>query len=82
MKLIITHLPKNFFFTKGIIQRLGHIANLGAGVLWLSPIFKSPMADAGYDITDFRDVDPMFGTLQDFDELVSAAKEKGKNFTP
>ncbi len=44
----------------------------------MSPIFKSPMADFGYDISDFRDIDPIFGTMADFEELSAAVKEKGR----
>jgi len=62
---------------KGITQRLGHIASLGADAVWLSPFFKSPMADMGYDVSDYRDVDPMFGNLEDFDALVAEAHRQG-----
>jgi alpha-glucosidase len=58
---------------RGIIERLDHIASLGVDAIWLSPFFKSPMADFGYDVSDYCDVDPMFGTLSDFDELVELA---------
>ncbi|MDZ7602678.1 MAG: alpha-amylase family glycosyl hydrolase, partial [Hoeflea sp.] len=61
----------------GIIRRLDHIASLGVDAIWLSPFFKSPMADFGYDVSDYCDVDPMFGTLSDFDELVALAHAKG-----
>jgi len=62
---------------KGITRRLPHIAALGADAVWLSPFFKSPMADMGYDVSDYRDVDPMFGTLADFDALVAEAHRLG-----
>jgi len=62
---------------RGIIARLDHIASLGVDAIWLSPFFKSPMADFGYDVSDYCDVDPMFGTLSDFDELVELAHAKG-----
>jgi len=62
---------------RGIIRRLDHIASLGVDAIWLSPFFKSPMADFGYDVSDYCDVDPMFGTLSDFDELVELAHAKG-----
>ncbi|HEV2565334.1 MAG TPA: alpha-amylase family glycosyl hydrolase, partial [Microvirga sp.] len=55
---------------KGIASRLGYIADLGADAIWLSPFFRSPQKDFGYDISDYCDVDPMFGTLTDFDEVV------------
>ena len=54
----------------GITRRLDHIARLGVDAIWLSPFFKSPMADMGYDVSDYCDVDPMFGTLADFDALL------------
>jgi alpha-glucosidase len=61
----------------GITARLDHIAKLGAEAMWLSPFFKSPMRDFGYDVSDYCDVDPLFGTLQDFDALVARAHELG-----
>lgn len=62
---------------KGITARLDHIAGLGADAVWLSPIFRSPMADMGYDVSDYTDVDPVFGTLADFDALVARAHDLG-----
>ncbi|XP_045034539.1 maltase A3 [Daphnia magna] len=62
---------------KGIISRLDHFVQLGINVIWISPIFKSPMADFGYDVSDFTDIDPIFGTIQDFTDLTAAAKSKG-----
>ena len=62
---------------KGIIARLTHIASLGADAIWISPFFKSPMKDFGYDVSDYCDVDPMFGTLADFDALVAEAHRLG-----
>lgn len=61
----------------GITQRLDHIAALGADGIWISPFFKSPMKDFGYDVSDYCDVDPMFGTLDDFRALVARAHELG-----
>jgi alpha-glucosidase len=61
----------------GITQRLDHIAALGADGIWISPFFKSPMKDFGYDVSDYCDVDPMFGTLDDFRELVARAHQLG-----
>ena len=61
----------------GITQRLDYIASLGVDALWISPFFKSPMADYGYDVEDYREVDPMFGTLGDFDNLLARAHELG-----
>lgn len=62
---------------KGITSRLPYIASLGVDAIWISPFFKSPMKDFGYDVSDYRDVDPMFGTLADFDALLSAAHGLG-----
>jgi hypothetical protein len=54
------------------------LKDAGVGAVWLSPIYKSPMADFGYDITNFTEIDPIFGTLDDFDTLKNRAKELGK----
>jgi alpha-glucosidase len=61
----------------GITARLLHIASLGVDAVWLSPFFKSPMADMGYDVSDYTAIDPMFGTLGDFDRLVAEAHRLG-----
>ncbi|KAF1710388.1 alpha-glucosidase [Pseudoxanthomonas kalamensis DSM 18571] len=61
----------------GIIDKLEHIASLGVDGIWISPFFRSPMADFGYDISDYRDVDPLFGTLSDFDRLLAKAHSLG-----
>ena len=61
----------------GITARLDHIASLGVDGIWLSPFFTSPMKDFGYDVSDYLDVDPIFGTLADFDGLVARAHELG-----
>ncbi len=61
----------------GIIERLPHIASLGVDGIWISPFFPSPMKDFGYDVTDYCGVDPIFGTLDDFDRLVIAAHQLG-----
>ncbi|HYN69335.1 MAG TPA: alpha-amylase family glycosyl hydrolase [Candidatus Eisenbacteria bacterium] len=61
----------------GIIARLGYVASLGVDAIWLSPIYPSPMADFGYDVADYTDVDPRFGSLDDFDRLVSEAHGRG-----
>ena len=61
----------------GIVARMDYIAALGVDAIWVSPFFTSPMADFGYDIADFRDVDPLFGTLADFDALLAAAHARG-----
>jgi len=65
----------------GITARLEHIAALGADAIWISPFFTSPMADFGYDVADYCDVDPIFGTLADFDALVARAHELGLKVT-
>ncbi len=61
----------------GIIGRLDHLADLGVDVVWLSPVYRSPQVDNGYDISDYRDVDPLFGTLADLDALIAAAHARG-----
>ncbi len=61
----------------GIFEKLDHIADLGVDALWISPFLKSPMHDFGYDISDYRAVDPMFGTLEDFRTLLEAAQARG-----
>ena len=61
----------------GITRRLEHLAGLGVEAVWLSPFFRSPMKDMGYDVSDYCDVDPVFGTLDDFDRLVTRAHELG-----
>jgi alpha-glucosidase len=61
----------------GITERLDYVASLGADGIWLSPFFKSPMKDFGYDVSDYCDVDPMFGTLADFKTLVARAHDLG-----
>lgn len=61
----------------GIISKLDYLAELGIDVLWVSPIFTSPQDDNGYDISDYQDVDPMFGTLADVDELIAQAHAQG-----
>lgn len=62
---------------RGIITKLDYIASLNVDAIWISPFFKSPMADFGYDISDYREVDPLFGTMQDFDELIEKAHQRG-----
>jgi alpha-glucosidase len=61
----------------GITRRLDHVASLGADAIWISPFFTSPMKDFGYDVSNYCDVDPLFGTLADFDALVARAHELG-----
>ena len=62
---------------RGIIEKLDYIASLGVDGIWISPFFTSPMKDFGYDVADYCGIDPMFGTLADFDELVSKAHNLG-----
>jgi alpha-glucosidase len=62
---------------KGIAARLPHVASLGADAIWVSPFFMSPMRDFGYDVSDYEDVDPIFGTLTDFDSLIAEAHRLG-----
>lgn len=61
----------------GIVQRLPYIASLGVDAIWISPFFTSPMNDFGYDISNYRDVDPMFGNLSDFDAIIQGAHAHG-----
>src|SRR5215510_13118029 len=62
---------------RGIMQRLPYLVELGVDAIWISPIFTSPMADFGYDVADYTDIDPLFGTLADFDALLEAAHAQG-----
>lgn len=62
---------------KGITQKLDYVASLGVDAIWLSPFYKSPMVDFGYDVSDYRDVDPLFGDLKDFDDFLACAHELG-----
>jgi alpha-glucosidase len=65
----------------GMREHLDHLVQLGVDALWLSPFYRSPMADGGYDVADPCDVDPMFGTLDDFDALLAAAHARGLRVT-
>lgn len=62
---------------KGITKRLPHIAGLGVDCIWLSPIFMSPQEDMGYDVSDYTAIDPLFGTMDDFDEMIAEAHKLG-----
>jgi len=62
---------------QGIIQKLDHLTILGIDVIWLSPVYASPMADNGYDISDYYKINPLFGTMVDMDSLISEAKNRG-----
>ena len=57
---------------RGLLARLDHIAGLGVDIVWLSPVYRSPQDDNGYDISDYQAIDPLFGTLADFDELIES----------
>ncbi|WP_035055379.1 alpha-glucosidase [Andreprevotia chitinilytica] len=61
----------------GIIEKLPYVASLGVDAIWIAPFFKSPMRDFGYDVSDYRKVDPLFGTLADFDRLIATAHTLG-----
>lgn len=77
--------PRSFFDAngdgigdlEGIRRKLGYVADLGVDAIWISPFFKSPMKDFGYDVSDYRAVDPLFGTLDDFDRLLEEAHGLG-----
>src|SRR5579884_827000 len=60
----------------GITAKLDYLKDLGVNAIWLSPFYKSPMADFGYDVADYCDVDPIFGRLSDMDRLISQAHER------
>jgi glycosidase len=62
----------------GIIERLGYLADLGVNTIWLCPVCASPMADNGYDISDYRDINPEFGTLADMERLFAEAGMRGR----
>ena len=61
----------------GITAHVDYLAELGVDVVWLSPVYRSPMDDNGYDISDYQDVDPLFGTLEELDTLIAALHERG-----
>jgi len=62
---------------RGIISKLDHLSTLGVDVIWLSPVYPSPQDDNGYDISDYQDIEPTFGTLDDFDELLAGVHSRG-----
>jgi oligo-1,6-glucosidase len=62
---------------RGVLNHLDHLERLGVDVLWLSPVYRSPMNDNGYDISDYQDIDPLFGTLADLDELIAKLHARG-----
>lgn len=77
--------PKSFYDSNGdgigdipgIISKLNYLADLGIDILWLSPCYRSPLADQGYDISDYYNIDPRFGTMEDMERLIAEAKKRG-----
>ena len=75
--------PRSFFDTsgngigdlRGVISKINYIKSLGVDAIWLSPFFTSPMKDMGYDVSDYTSVDPIFGTMDDFEHLISQAHQ-------
>ena len=61
---------------RGIISKLDYLKELGVDIIWLSPIYCSPLADQGYDISDYYNIDPRFGTMEDMEELIAEAKKR------
>ena len=84
-KVVYQIYPKSFQDTdgdgfgdlRGVIERLDYLAELGVDYLWITPFFTSPQYDNGYDIADYRNIDPRYGTMEDFDELVREAAKRG-----
>ncbi len=84
-KIIYQIYPRSFKDTnqdgigdiKGIISKLDYIASLGVNFIWLSPVYASPNADFGYDVSDYKAINPEYGTMADMDLLIEKAKEKG-----
>ena len=77
--------PKSFYDSNGdgigdlpgIISKLDYLKDLGVDIIWLSPIYVSPLADQGYDIADYRDIQPEYGTLDDFKAVLKGAHDRG-----
>ena len=61
----------------GIISRLDYLKDLGIDAIWICPVYRSPQDDCGYDISDYQDIDPMFGSLEDMEHLIREAKKRG-----
>ena len=76
--------PKSFYDTngdgigdiKGITAKLDYLKDLGVDIIWICPIYASPMVDQGYDISDYYAINPCFGTMEDFDELLAETKKR------
>src|SRR5437879_13630995 len=62
---------------KGITSKMSYLHDLGVDAIWISPCFPSPQVDFGYDVSDYENIDPMYGTLTDFDHMVAAGKQQG-----
>lgn len=65
-------------FCSGVLQKIDYFKEIGVDTVWLAPVYSSPMVDMGYDISDFNDIDPTFGNMDDFDALTAKCKEMGK----
>lgn len=80
-KKIVTALQQQFFIddfkTLGIESKIPYFKEIGVGTVWLSPIYESPMKDFGYDISNFTNIEPQFGTMEDFQSLSNSLKEAG-----
>ena len=84
-KVVYQIYPKSFQDTngdgfgdlRGVIEHLDYLKELGVDYLWLTPFFNSPQNDNGYDIADYESIDPRYGTMADFEELVEEAKKRG-----
>lgn len=81
MYSIINHTLAIANLYEGITNRLDYLESLGVGAVWLSPIYKSPMKDFGYDISSYDEIDPLFGTMEDFENLLQAMHKRGNYFS-
>ena len=76
--------PKSFYDSngdgigdiRGIIEKLDYLKDLGIDIIWISPVYPSPLKDQGYDISDYYGIDPRFGTMEDMDELLAETKKR------
>ena len=62
---------------KGVTSKLDYLVDIGVDTVWITPFYPSPMADGGYDITDYYGIDPIYGTMEDFEELMKEMKKRG-----